>query len=436
MDFERAKKYLESFVSYEEMVKIPYGKESFDLDRVRNFLKKYGVDYEKLKCVHVAGSKGKGSTCSMIADYLLMAGYKVGLYMSPHMVEVTERFWLNGGDIGSERFAEYVEDLKNFVERNWDGSGDDALVNLTYFEILTVIALKFFVDEGVDYAVLEVGLGGRLDATNIVRPVLSVITSIELEHVGILGNNLSEIIDEKLGIVKDGVPVLIGYQSSEALKLIRKKLAKKKEVFFAQEFDSDFSGEIFSNFPGINFDEARGKNFRVAFVALKLVFGSVDLRIFREVLKEFRLPGRFDVRDVNGRKVVFDMAHTGSSIGNLVAALRDNFPNSSFVFLFAMMKGKDITGILNRIDAVAEKIVFTNAHSGRGIEAKDLKVVAADMGLQSSIEVIENCAEAYKSLLKNIKKNQILVITGSHFLVGKLSKPFLLLRRLVRPFLL
>lgn len=412
MDFERAKKYLESFVSYEEMVKIPYGRHGFDLARVRNFLREFGVDYGKLKYVHVAGSKGKGSICEMIADYLWQAGYKVGLYTSPHMKEVTERFWLNGEDISRERFVEYVEDLRSFIEKRYV---DDSRVRLTYFEILTVIALKFFVDEGVDYAVLEVGLGGRLDATNIVTPVLSVITSVELEHVGILGNNLSEIIDEKLGIAKNGVPVLVGYQGSESLELIRKKLAERKEVFYAQDFDSEFLN--------VNFDQARIRNAKAAFTALKIILGNVDLKIFQKVLREFKLPGRFDVRNVNGWTVIFDMAHTKSSIENLAGALLDNFPDASFVFLVAIMKGKDVRGILKKIDEIARKIVFTNVHENRGVLAKDLQKTANDMNLQSLIEVIENCSEAYEDLLKNIKKNQILVVTGSHFLVGKLLDP-------------
>lgn len=424
MNFERAKKYLESFVSYEEMVKISYGEDSFDLNRVRNFLREFGVDYGKLKYVHVAGSKGKGSTCRMIADYLEKSGRNAGLYTSPHMKEVTERFWLNGLDISLERFAEYVGDLKKFIdERDEKNHVRNLRENLTYFEILTVIALKFFMDELVDYAVLEVGLGGRLDATNIVTPVLSVITSVELEHVGILGNNLREIIDEKLGIVKNGAPVLVGYQGNESLELIRKKMAGRKEVFYVQDFDSEFFDEIdwnFSDSLNVNFDQARVGNAKVAFTALKIILGNVDLKVFQKVVKEFKLPGRFDVRKVRGRTVVFDMAHTKSSVENLISALRDNFSDSSFVFLMAIMKGKDVQEILKRIDKIAGKIIFTNVHENRGIKAKDLRKIAGDMNLQSSIEVVENCTMAYENLLKNIKKNQILVVTGSHFLVGKL----------------
>ena len=170
MDFEGAKKYLEKFISYEEIKDFHYGEDTFNLDRFKKFLKDLKIDYSKLKFVHVGGSKAKGSVATITAQYLWNSGYKVGLFTSPHILEVTERFCLNGKDISKDRFIDIVEFLKDFC----DDSG------LTYFEILTVIALKFFVDEDVDYAVLEVGLGGRLDSTNIVNPELSIITTIEI----------------------------------------------------------------------------------------------------------------------------------------------------------------------------------------------------------------------------------------------------------------
>lgn len=406
MNFEKAKGFLKKFVSYEGMPKIPYGDDVFDLEKVKKFLRIYDVKYERLKYIHVAGSKGKGSTCALIANYLWKNGYKVGLYTSPHLFEVTERFWLNGEDICRSDFAKYVENLKVFA---------DFSPQLTYFEILTVIALKFFVDNGVDYAVLEVGLGGRLDATNVVTPVLSVLTTVELEHTDVLGGTFSKILNEKLGIVKNGVPVLIGYNKREVLKVIREKLGKKRDVFYVQDFGVKFSKE---NFP----DEARFKNTHLSFAALKLLLEKVDMKIFLTIAQKLKLPGRFDVRKMADRTVVFDVAHTKNSIENLVLALRKNFSGQENVFLVALMRGKDIKNILRKLDEVAGKIVFTNAHVVRGISAEELAKFAKDLRLNCKIEVVENCESAFRNLNKSIKKNQLLVVTGSHFLIGKLLK--------------
>jgi dihydrofolate synthase/folylpolyglutamate synthase len=406
MNFEKAKDFLQTFVSYEGVAKIPYSEKTFDLQRVKDFLRLYGVKYESLKYVHVAGSKGKGTTCAFIANYLWRDGYKVGLYTSPHIFEVTERIWLNGKEIGERQFSEMVGDLKKFIE-NCD------CPRLTYFEILTVLALKFFVDEKVDYVVLEVGLGGRLDATNIVNPVLSVLTTVELEHTDVLGDTIEKILNEKLGIVKDAVPVLIGYQDSVAMKVINKKLRGKVGVFYVQDIEEQFSAENF-------LDNARFKNANVAFAALKFILKKVDEKKFLKVVNEVKLPGRFDVRKVFNSTVVFDMAHTKNSIDNLVKALKKNFPKKKFVVLFAVMKGKDVNSIIKKIATVAEKIVFTNAHEVRGVPAVELKVIAKKLGVDCEIEVIGDCEEAFSLMTK---KNQLLVVTGSHFLVSKtLSK--------------
>ncbi|MEK7672661.1 MAG: cyanophycin synthetase [Patescibacteria group bacterium] len=414
MDFESAQKYLENFLSYENVAKIPYGSGNFDLQRVKFFLREYKVDYAKLKFVHVAGSKGKGTVSGLIANYLWKSGYKVGLYTSPDMFDVRERFWLNGKNIGKNEFASYVFDFKKFIE-NIDAQGGK--FNLTWFEILTVIALKFFVDKKVDYAVLEVGLGGRLDATNIVKPKLSVVTTVELEHVGILGNNLSEILNEKLGIVKKGVPALIGYQTKEGLDLVKKKLKGVSKVFYVDELISE--PDLIEGRLDTFVDKARLLNANVALAALVLLLKNVGLDLFLKVLKGFKLLGRFDVRKMAGKTVVFDMAHTKNSMENLVDGLRQLFPAKKLCFLMSIMKGKDVAGMLKEVAKIADKIVFSNSHVERGLPAVELAKTAKKLNLNCEIEVISDCLTAYKNL---IKKNQLLVVTGSHFLVAKILK--------------
>lgn len=411
MDFERAERYLDSFLNYEKMSSYDPGK--FDLTRITKFLNEYGVDYGRLKYVHVAGSKGKGSVCNLIGHYLWREGYEVGIYTSPHILSITERFWLNGAQISDEKFVSMVDDLRKFIE----GRGGEC--ELTYFELLTVMALKLYVDSGVQCVVLEVGLGGRLDATNVVNAQLSIITPIELEHLGVLGNNLAEIVTEKLGIVEEGKPVLIGKQTPDAESEIRLQLAEKSEVHFVEDFE-------LPSFPFVR-DQARIENGKTAFCALKLLLGEVDEKLFFEVLGKARLLGRFDLRKIEGKKVIFDMAHTVNSMRNLVEAI-PSLEADRVLFLVSILKGKDVPGMLALIRSVADEIVFTSCHKERGYTGRELADIWEKEFPGESYGSDEDANEAYGRLFQGMKKNQLLVVTGSHFLVSKVlegTKSFL-----------
>jgi len=392
MDFRRAINYLQSFVDYEKMVDVNYDENRFNLEKVKRFLGDFGVEYKRLRFVHVAGSKGKGSVANLIADYLSAIGQDTGLYTSPHIVDLRERIQINGEMISKEIFVLAVSDFKEFVDSN-------PSCDLTYFEILTVLALKIFVEKGVKYAVLEVGLGGRVDATNVVVPELSLLTRVEMEHKGILGDTLEEILNEKLGIVKEGVPLVVGAQSSEVRGLIEKKLKGKDNLYFVEG----------------SFDSAFAENGRLAFIALRVLLGETDQIVFDRVYDEFSLIGRFDIREIDGRTVVFDVAHTVNSAKNLLRELDCFFSGKKLVFLISMMKGKQIGEILNMISEVAEKIVFTNSHEQRGMSAKELAKIIKG-------EVEGDCLTAYQALFDSMKKDQVLVVTGSSFLVGKILK--------------
>lgn len=384
MDFQSAISYLESFVSYEKTRDFDYGEEVFDLERIRDFLRKCAIDYSKIKFVHVAGSKGKGSVSTMIADYLWKKGCLVGLFTSPHILSVTERVWVNGANISERDFALSVEFLKDFIEQN---GGTD----LTYFELLFVLAVKFFVEKEVEYAVLEVGLGGRLDATNIVIPEVSVLTPVELEHTEILGDDLESILTEKMGIRKPGVPMVIGKQSAEVMEILNKKDSNK--LFFVEgKRNEDTVREV-----------------------IKVLFGEVDERRMETVIEDFRLLGRFDVREIEGRTVVFDMAHTEKSMARLIDLLKMNFPEKNFVFLISIMKGKKVSEILQVLEGIADKVVFTLSHKERSLAAAVLK-----SEYSGAANTEDDALEAFKKLLLDTKKDQVIVITGSHFLISRL----------------
>ncbi|MBD3360765.1 hypothetical protein GF366_03110 [Candidatus Peregrinibacteria bacterium] len=406
MDFESAGRYLKMFVSYEDMPDFDYDESNFDLERVRNFFENYGIDYSKIKFIHVAGSKGKGTVCNFIASYLKVAGHKTGLFSSPYILSIKECFQVNGENISEDDFAGYVEDLKKHI----DSAGG---CSLTYFELLFVLVMKFFVDEGVEYAVLEVGLGGRLDATNIIIPELSVLTAVEKEHTNVLGTDLSTILDEKLGIVKKGVPLLVGDQSGYVKCLIKEKMSRKIRVFFVEDFDSELEDLDLKSA-----NSALIKNAETAFSALKILLESVDKKVFKRIFDDFEMIGRFDIKKINGKIVVFDIAHTKLSIINLIKSLETRFPDKRYVFLVSVMRGKDVLSLIEEMSKTAEKIIFTSSHNERGYKGKELEAFSS--GVYS--EVIEGCEEAFRKTLENLGRNQVLIVTGSHFLVSKLLK--------------
>ncbi|MFH1218783.1 MAG: hypothetical protein V1679_03000 [Candidatus Peregrinibacteria bacterium] len=236
-------------------------------------------------------------------------------------------------------------------------------------------------------------VGGRLDSTNVVVPEVSVLTRMEMEHVGILGNNMSEILDEKLGIVKNGVPFVVGEQSDEVMELVKGKLARDVEVHFVEDMGVDLAG-----LDGLG---ARYENGRTVYGVLKVLLGDVDKVVFKRVFEGFKMVGRFDVREVSGKTVVFDVAHTVLSMRNLVGELGRRFSGRKFKFLVGFLKGKDVEGMMEVIKGFADEVVVVGVRGERGIKGEDAK-------------------EAFRELLEDLKKDEVLVVTGSTYLVGEL----------------
>lgn len=378
MNFKEAVKFLKSFTSYEDILLKKYDKEAFNLDRFKKFLRDYDVAYEKLPCIHITGSKGKGTAAHLIASYLTRAGYKVGLFTSPYIVDITEMIAINGLAIPKLKFIKYVEKLKAFSSK----------FVITYFEMVTAIMFQYFLDEKVDIAVLEVGLGGRLDSTNVCKPFLTVLTLVEKEHTEILGKTYREILNEKLGIVKAGVPLVVGPQNKVVLSEIKRRRLGVP-VFYVDDV---------------------AKTSLMIFLKEKF-----DEKLYEKVRDGLKIIGRFQVENVGGKTVVFDIAHTPASAKNLRKNLREKFPGRRFVFLISMMKFKNVGGFLKslRVSDGAE-IVFTNSHPTRGLTGAEMKK------FYKKGVVIEDPRKAFQFLLKKLKKNEILVVTGSHFLIGKI----------------
>ncbi len=399
VSFDNAIKYLDSLVSYEKMRNIPYNEEFFHLEKVKIFLEKWGVDYSKISFVHVAGSKGKGTVSSMIANYLWEKREKVGLYTSPHIISITERIKINGFSISENLFALYVQDIKNLMKKYEE-------LKLTYFEVLFVMALKFFVDENVKYAVMETGLGGRLDATNIIFPKVCALTSIEKEHTDILGENIEDIIFEKLGIMKEGVPFVVGRQKEDVLNILKKKLKGNKDVYFVE------NQEIIGDFKKINAELVK--------MVLKSLLGGVDENIFEFVLRNFKMIGRFDLWNIEGKNVVFDIAHTPESMKVLTSSLCEKFPDKKFVFLISVLKDKNLQEIINILSVLSLKIIFTLSNKERGVTEVGFGKVKTFF--KGDFVFKSDYLMAFVELLQNLGKDEVLVVTGSSYLVGEILR--------------
>lgn len=391
MNFESAVNFLKSFRPYEDQGFPVYNEDNFNLKGLNSFLKAYGVDYKTLKCVHVAGSKGKSTTCFMVGNYLWKKGLKTGIFTSPYMIDMTECIWINGRNISKKDFVRYVEELKDLLVKCKG-------VVPTYFELLVAISLKIFIENNVDFAVIEVGLGGRLDATNVIEAEVAVLTTVEKEHTEVLGKTYDKILNEKLGIVigKKVKKLVVGWQSPYVRDLIKKKIANTKKVVFVEEKD----------------------NKAVAREVLKMLNGRVDEKVLDGIVCGLKIIGRFDVRLVGRKTIVFDMAHTKNSVKVLIERLENQFPNKNFLFLVSIMKNKRVEDILRLVCALGKKdVAVTSSNFERGYSALELKDLAGKMGLK--VEAIENYEKAYEKMIKKMRDDNILVVTGSHFLVGK-----------------
>ncbi|MBT4366461.1 hypothetical protein HOD15_03495 [Candidatus Peregrinibacteria bacterium] len=409
-DLESAVKYLKSFTSYEDIIIGNYDEKAFDLSRFRRFLRKYGVRYDRVRAIHIAGSKGKGTTASLLAGDLQKQGKKVGLFISPYVLSITDSIEIDGVPISEEKFLKYVRKLQKFIDK-------EKIVEkgkmVTYFELLTTIMFQYFLDEGVDAAVLEVGLGGRLDSTNVCKPISTVLTSVEKEHEELLGDTYREILNEKLGIVKKGVPLIVSPQKG-IVKADIKKRRLKVPVIWAREGDPNYEGAKACLFDLVG----RG------------IIDEFDERLFLKIYHNLSIVGRVEVEKfrVGGasRTAIFDIAHTVDSGRYLRARLEKEFPDADFRFLISMMKDKDVDGFLDvlvgkdlmgRFRSKKHEVTFTNSHTVRGHDASDLK-----KRFCKEASVVVDPIEAFRGLLAGLKKDQVLVVTGSHFLVGEVLR--------------
>lgn len=430
--YNQALDYLYSFVDYSLKHSSELAKADFNLDRMFALMESLGEPQKKYPIIHVAGTKGKGSVSALCASALRAAGYKVGLYTSPHLEDYTERIRVNGEPISHEQLIELVEEIKPHVAK---------IPKLTTFEITTALGFMAFAKFGVDAAVLEVGLGGRLDATNVVTPKVSVITSLSYDHMAVLGNTLALIAGEKAGIVKDGVPVVSAPQKDEALEVLL-RVAKSKNCEFTLvgkdvpfEFvESSLDGQVLTvhclpstvhlRIPLLGSHQI--ENAATAYTALKASGIPITDEDIQKGFSQVQWRARFEIARLDP-PLIFDSAHNQDSFEKLFETLETYFPGKMVYLIFGASEDKNIPGMFAAMKPKIQKLIITRADHPRALSVEHVQGLAEQAGVES--EAVVPVREALKRALElSSNDGSIVLSAGSMFVTAEVMREYSSLR--------
>ncbi len=431
MNYPAALDYVLSFADYE---RAPRSAVVFDLRRMEMLLERLGNPEVGAIPIQVAGTKGKGSTAAMIASILTRAGYKTGLYTSPHLHAFTERIQVDGAPITEDEFARLVDVLKPEVEVvNKFG----AFGQLTTFELLTALTFAYFKEKGVDFQVLETGMGGRLDATNVVKPGVSVITSISFDHTEVLGNTLTQIATEKAGIIKPGSIMVSSPQFPEAMAVIEGvcrergvKLVKvgsditwRREAFSSegQSFKlNGIKGKYNLSLPLLGEYQLENAATAVAVVEILAEWGVVvSVESIASGLAQVHWPGRLQVLKQKPWFIV-DCAHNAYSAKRLAEALREYFDFDRAVLILGVSSDKDVAGIVAELVPLSSIVIVTCTHHPRALESARLAAEFSKRGITP--EVVGDVTSAVDLALARAKPEDLICATGSIFVVAEVME--------------
>ena len=420
--YNQALDYLYSFVDYSLKHSSELAKADFNLGRMFALMSSMGNPQNKYPSIHVAGTKGKGSTSAMCASALMAAGYRVGLYTSPHLEDYVERIQINGAPISHEQMVELVEEIKPYVAQ---------IEMLTTFEITTALAFMAFGKYGVNAAVFEVGLGGRLDATNIITPQVSVITSLSYDHTAVLGNTLTLIAGEKAGIIKEGVPVVSSPQKDESFAVLERVARQKnssltlvgRDVKFelledsleGQRFNVQYSTLQTLFIPLLGAHQI--ENAATAYAALKLSGIPVTDEQIQKGFSQVQWRARFEVAR-REPPVIFESAHNQDSFAKLSGSLQTYFPAKKVYLIFGASEDKNIPGMFAELKPLIKKIIITRADHPRALEVQKIQQLAAQAGIESEAVTPVRSALA-RALELSSKDGSIVLSAGSMFVTAE-----------------
>jgi dihydrofolate synthase/folylpolyglutamate synthase len=371
------------------------------LDKTRQLAAAFGNPHDRLKFIHVAGTNGKGSTCAMLESIYRHAGYKVGLFTSPHLISFTERIQINRQNISESDVARFTEEIKEHV---------DPTAPPTFFEFVTVMALRYFKEQKVNVVIWETGLGGRLDSTNIVTPVASVITNIQYDHEKWLGSSLPEIAREKAGIIKPNVPVFTGVEDQAAWRVLKETAETlNAPIHRVKRVTPLVKTSLFGNH--------QLKNAMLAVVTVRGVenhFSQTSKADIRNALQNVHWPGRFDIRG----RYILDGAHNPDGARTLRLTLKQHFPDLKPTFIVGILADKDIHGMAIQFAKLASHIYTVAVQSDRAANAEALAHEFRTVVINTVVEAAPSLAAA----LEKSEKDDRVVITGSLHFLGEAMK--------------
>jgi dihydrofolate synthase/folylpolyglutamate synthase len=402
-------------MTYAETIQFLYGLQmfgaNFGLENTFKLAALAGNPQEKLHFIHVAGTNGKGSTCAMLESIYRAAGLRVGLFTSPHLVSFRERIQVNRQLIPEQELVRLVEEiqplLKQFPADN----------HLTLFEVVTVMALKFFAEQKCDLVIWETGLGGRLDATNIITPLASVITNISLDHQQWLGDTLEKIAAEKAGIIKPGIPVVTATDAPEALAVIE-KIARENNALLKIVTAGDVSLRLARTLAPPLLGEHQKTNAVLALATVEVLQKqiSVSAETIRAGLAAINWPGRLQlVHRPTGQKILLDGAHNVAGAGALRVALEKHFASTKPGLIFGALQDKHWPDICQLLAPLAEKICAVPVASARTADPRELAAAFQSANPAAEVAVCKTFSEA----LNAVRDAPLVVVTGSLYLVGE-----------------
>ena len=438
-NYHAALKYLSDHVDVERLRPSRVDKAVFELDRMQALLKALDNPQADLRCVHVAGTNGKGSVVAMVSSCLQACGYAVGTYTSPHLTDIRERICINDQVISHPAFVTLMSVVARAVDslpKKFDPP--------TFFELVTALAFTRFAEQAVDVAVIEVGMGGRLDSTNVITPEVSIVTAVSLDHTHFLGNTVGAIAREKAGIFKPGIPAMTHEQDKEAIEAMAAVAAEVgapfevvgKDVEFSYRFESNpnmgphtrvgLSGDklSFEHLPVPLKGEHQAFNCGLALAALdKLAVRGleIDVRKATEGLGRTKNPGRMEMLS-NQPRILVDGAHNPAAISSLIRSVGAHVPYDSMVMVFGCASDKDVDELLRRVALGADKVIFTKAKgNARATEPAELSRRFYEISGKMN-QTAASLDEAIAIAIRAAGRDDLIVITGSFYLVGEAKK--------------
>ena len=412
-------------MTYQDAIEYLFGLQKygikFGLSKTSNLMKSFGNPHHEQVYIHIAGTNGKGSVAALLETILINSGLKVGFYSSPHLVRFTERFRINKQEIKPDLVACMVEELRGVIDTRHPP---------TFFEVTTAMALIYFAQEMTDISIMEVGMGGRLDATNIVRPIISVITNISLEHQIFLGRRLIDIAGEKAGIIKRGVDLVTAVTQPSIIRLFKDICAKKKAPFWRVGEDARFhtNGKVL-NYYGIQHTlkglelglmgrfQARNAALSLAVTELLEMKGyNISSQDISDGLKHTTWPGRMHVVSKNPM-IIMDGAHNQGAIRALASTLERDFKYRRLVLVLGIMGDKDIDKMLKIIVPTADFVIYTRPEYYRSADPAVLRDAAKALGKPG--EIIQKIPDALNRAKEMAGPQDLILICGSLFTVGE-----------------